>query len=100
MTANARYVNITQLLDHLTLGCTLLAKNDRRQSCCVFTRTSLNVQSTEHRNDKRRAICDCEDVTFLWNQAVHTDREGTANSTDIIIKTTDNVAVPVDRNVT
>jgi len=26
------------------------------------------------------------DVTVLWNQAVHTDREVTANSSDIIIK--------------
>ena len=27
------------------------------------------------------------DVTVLWNQAVHTDREVTANKPDIIIKT-------------
>ena len=27
-----------------------------------------------------------EDVTVLWNQAVHTDREVTANRPDIIIK--------------
>jgi hypothetical protein len=27
-----------------------------------------------------------EDVTMLWNQAVHTDREVTANRPDIIIK--------------
>jgi hypothetical protein len=27
------------------------------------------------------------DVTLLWNQAVHTDREVTANRTNIIIKT-------------
>ena len=26
------------------------------------------------------------DVTVLWNQAVHTDREATANRPDIIIK--------------
>ena len=26
------------------------------------------------------------DVTVLWNQAVHTDREVTANRPDIIIK--------------
>jgi hypothetical protein len=38
----------------------------------------------------------------LWNQAVHTDREVTANSPDTIIKTkkriTD-VPIPADRNV-
>jgi hypothetical protein len=42
----------------------------------------------------------------LWNQAVHTDREVTANRPDIIIKNTKqktctliDVAIPVDRNV-
>jgi hypothetical protein len=42
----------------------------------------------------------------LWNQAVHTDREVTANRPDIIIKTKKRkkciliaVAIPADRNV-
>jgi len=42
----------------------------------------------------------------LWNQAVHTDREVTANRSDIIIKnkkektcTLIDVAIPADRNV-
>jgi len=46
------------------------------------------------------------DVTVLWNQAVHTDREVTANRPDIIIKnkkektcTLIDVAIPADRNV-
>jgi len=46
------------------------------------------------------------DVTVLWNQAVHTDREVTANKTDIIIKhkkekicTPIDVVRPADRNV-
>ena len=46
------------------------------------------------------------DVTVLWNQAVHTDREFTANRPDIIIKnkkektcTLIDVAIPADRNV-
>jgi len=46
------------------------------------------------------------DVTVLWNQAVHTDREVTANRPDIIIKnkkekscTLIDVAIPVDRNI-
>ena len=45
-------------------------------------------------------------VTVLWNQAVHTDREVTANRPDIIIKnkkektcTLIDVAIPADRNV-
>jgi hypothetical protein len=47
-----------------------------------------------------------EDVTVLWNQAVHTDREVTANRADIIMKnkkektcTLIDVAIPADRNV-
>jgi hypothetical protein len=47
-----------------------------------------------------------EDVTVLWNQGVHTDREITANGPDIIKNKTDktciliDVAIPADRNVT
>jgi len=33
-----------------------------------------------------RPVCGEGDVTALWNQAVHTDREVTANRPDIIIK--------------
>jgi len=47
-----------------------------------------------------------EDFTVLWNQAVHTDREVTANRPDVIIKnkkektcTLIDVAIPADRNV-
>jgi hypothetical protein len=46
------------------------------------------------------------DVTVLWNQALHTDREVTAYRPDIITKTTKektctliDVAIPADRNV-
>jgi hypothetical protein len=46
------------------------------------------------------------DVTVLWNQAVYTDREVTANRPDIIIKnkkekacTLIDVAIPADRNM-
>ena len=45
------------------------------------------------------------DFTVLWNQAVHTDKEVTANRPDIIIKnkkeetcTLIDVAIPADRN--
>jgi len=46
------------------------------------------------------------DVTVLWNQSVHTNREVTANRPDIIIKNKNektctllDVAIPADRNV-
>ena len=54
----------------------------------------------------RKPVYEEGDVTMLWNQAVHTDREVTANRPDIIIKnkkekkcTLIDVAIPKDRNV-
>ena len=51
-------------------------------------------------------MCEEGDVTVLWNQAVHTDKEVTANRPDIIIKNKKEktctlivVAIPADRNV-
>ena len=51
-------------------------------------------------------MCEKGDVTVLWNQAVHTDREVTANRPDTIIKNTKektctliDVTIPADRNV-
>ena len=53
-----------------------------------------------------KPVCEEGDVTVLWNQAVHTDGEVTANRPDIIIKnnkekacTLIDVAIPADRNV-
>ena len=50
-------------------------------------------------------MCEDGDVTVLWNQAVHTDREVTANRPDIIIKnkkeetcTLIDAAIPADSN--
>jgi len=47
-----------------------------------------------------------EEDVIVWNQAVHTDREDTANRPDIIIKnkkeetcTLIDVAIPADRKV-
>ena len=52
-----------------------------------------------------KPVCEDGDVPVLWNQAVHTDREVTANRPDIIIKnknektcTLIDVAIPADRN--
>ena len=53
-----------------------------------------------------KPVYEVGDVTALWNQAVHTDREVTANRPDIIIRnkkektcTLIDVAIPADRNV-
>jgi len=51
-------------------------------------------------------VCEEGDATVLWNQAVHTDREVTANRPHKIIKnnkektcTLTDVAIPADRIV-
>ena len=53
-----------------------------------------------------KPVCEEGDVTVLWNQALHTDREVTANTPDIVIenknkktRTPIDVAIPADRNV-
>jgi hypothetical protein len=52
-----------------------------------------------------KPVCEEGDVTMLWNQAVHTDREITANRPVTIMKnnkektcTLIDVAIPADRN--
>ena len=56
-------------------------------------------------NNNNKPVYEEGEVTVLWNQAVHTDREVTANRPDIIIKnikektcTLVDVAIPADRN--
>jgi len=53
-----------------------------------------------------KPVCEEGDVTVLWNQVVHTDREVTANRPDIIIKnkrektcTLIDVAISADREM-
>jgi hypothetical protein len=43
-----------------------------------------------------KPVCEHEDVTVLWNQVVHTDREVTANKPDMIIKTEKTKRVLID----
>ena len=53
-----------------------------------------------------KPVCKKKSLTVLWNQAVHTDTEVTANRPDIIIKLKKGktcilieVAIPADRTV-
>jgi hypothetical protein len=73
---------------------------------------ALGIETTDRwythtRARARKAVCKQEDVTVLWYQGLHTDRELTANKTDIIIKNKKektciliDVGMPADRNVT
>ena len=53
-----------------------------------------------------KPVCEDGNFTVLWNQAVHTDREVTANRPDIIIRskkektcTLIDVTIPADKNI-
>ena len=84
-----------ETIDHLTTGCPILAKNECLMSWCTFT--LFNTQSTRHRNNRKMGhththtpnqVRKYKEVTVLWNQDIHTEREVMTNRPDIIIKNT------------
>jgi len=92
---------------------TILAKNEyliRYDEVCRHFHYSvfkaLGIETTDKwYTHMPKPVYEDGDITVLWNQAVHTDREVTANRTDIIIKnkkektcTLIDVAIPAERN--
>ena len=83
-----------ETIDHLTSGCPILAKNEylmRHDKVCSHLHHSickaLDIENTDKwYTHMPKPVYENGDVTLLWNQAVHTDREVTANRPDIIIK--------------
>ena len=67
----------------------------------------LGAETTDKRfTHMPKPVYEEGDVTVLWNQAVHTDRDVIANRPDIIIKSKNekictliDVTIPADRNV-
>jgi hypothetical protein len=55
------------------------------QTYGTHTRTQTHKQTNKQAHI-HKPVYEKEDVTVSWNQAVHTDREFTANRPDIIIK--------------
>jgi len=103
-----------ETIDHLTSGCPILAKNEylmRHDKVCIHLHYSickaLGIENTDKwYTHMPKPVCEEGDVTVLWNQAVHTNTEVTANRPHIIIKnkkeetyTLRDVAIPADRNV-
>ena len=103
-----------ETIDHLISVCPILAKNEylmRHDKVCTYLHYSICKALGFETTDKRytlmpKPVYEEGDVTVLWNQAVHTDREVTANRPDIIIKnktentcTLTDVAILADRNV-
>ena len=86
--------NNNKTIDHLTSGCPNLAKNEylmRHDKVCTHLHYSickaLGIETTDRwYTHMPKPVCEEGDVTVLWNQEVHTDREVTANRPDIIIK--------------
>ena len=79
-----------ETIDHLTSGCPILAKNEyltRHDKVCTHLLCSVCKALGIEITDKRYTVYGEGDVTVLWDQAVHTDREVTANRPDIILKT-------------
>ena len=100
-------------IDHLTLGCPNLAKNEfliREDKVSTHLHfaicKALGIETTDKwYTHMPKPVYEEEHVTVLRNQAVHKDREFTVNRQDIIIKnkkekisTLIDVAVPADRN--
>jgi len=83
-----------ETIDHVTSGCLNLVKNEylmRHDKVCTHLHYSickaLCIETTEKwYTPMPKPVYEEGDVTVLWNQAVHTDKEVTANRSDIIIK--------------
>jgi hypothetical protein len=69
-----------ETIDHLTSGCPILAKNEylmRHDEVCTHLHYSIcKALGTETTNKRYthipKPVCEEEDVTVLWNLAVHT----------------------------
>jgi hypothetical protein len=64
----------------------------RHDKVCTHLHYSICIALGIETTDKwytqvSKPVCEEGDVTVLWNQAIHTDREVPANRPDIVIKT-------------
>ena len=77
------YKQHEETIDHLTSACPILAKNEylmRHDKVCTHLhysiRKALGIETTDKwYTHMPKPVCEEGDVTVLWNQAVHTDRE-------------------------
>ena len=71
----------------LQFGEELILRQDKACTHLDYSKcTALGIETTDKwYTCTHQPVYVQEDVTVLWNQAVHTDREVTANRPDIII---------------
>ena len=89
----------------ITSECPILTKNEylmRQDKVCTHLHYSickaLGIETTDKwYTHMPKPVYEEGDVTVLWNQAVHTDREVTANRPDIIIKNKKEKTMHTDR---
>jgi hypothetical protein len=67
------YKEYEETIDHLTLGCPILAKNKHiiRHDKNLYTSKSLGIETTEiWYSHIPMSVCQHEDITVLWNQGM------------------------------
>jgi hypothetical protein len=82
------------IIDHLTSGCPILAKNEyviRHDKVCAHLHYSicktLGIGTTENwYSHVPKPVWQHEGITVMWNQGIQTNREVLAKKRDIVIK--------------
>ena len=103
-----------EAVDHIISGCSELAKltiergTIRQLNISIGRRASITVLKSQRGawyEHKPETVTESEEVTILWDMQIQTNRELSANLTDIVIKDQANrccklidVSVPSDRN--
>jgi len=80
---------LEETTDHPTSGCPVLAMNVYlmgHDKVCTHLHYSTHKTTGRWYTHPPKPVYAQEDVTVLWNQAVHTEREITTNRPDVIIK--------------
>jgi hypothetical protein len=90
-------------IDHLTSECPFMSNNEclmRHSEVYAYLHYSIcravDIKTTDRYTHMPKPVSEHVDVTVLWNQVVHTDREVTANKPDMIIKTKKTKRVLID----
>ena len=103
-----------ETIDHIVSGCPVLAATEytkRHNKVAAYIHWQIcrhhNITTEAHKwyEHEPPTVVENQDVTVLWDMAIHTDREIKANRPDIVVKNSQertclliDVAVPSDHN--